>query len=528
MSKSNGRKRDGGRQVPASGRPDGPAGSGERGFGLLETLAGLIVFVILVLVGTKAYRNVVANHKAADQVKSLTDAVATIAEQLSGLSLTVLAGAGSTYLEWSDPVKVGPGPVHFRYRTVPRPSIGAVVDTTLVGLEVEAGILANGAFVASRNFATLIPPAIGRSGPGQTSSEKERQEEAAFFADLKLRIAALTSEVVVDNQARLNTYSCYDRGQCCGFMREYFANPAIRPDDGLKEKCLYRCALGGNVSMPEWRESCGMDFCALAPWKTKADCCTAISTGNCPVGSVCARVCVDCVGENGSGCTEPICDGGWFNDFFNCADNTFCDGTALPAGEVPNWGIVRELCKIPACAGLTSDCGISQWVCCKDYWEPLARGETPNPKTGICAQISSQAACCEAQNRRGHWDISCTSDGRSNGARYGGTWYCADGIFREGIDQWCSIYRECRQPTYYTNPPGPDCPEWTRGMMTDPWQDPDPPPPKPAPVLPPGGSVVDPPAPVLPKPPVLTDPKQSNRIPSLRDGKKWNDRGGRE
>lgn len=501
----------------------------QRGFGLMETLAGMVVFVILAMVGTKAYRGVVQNHKEADQVKSLTDAVARTAEFLSGFNLLALAGPGSKYLAWSEPEQVGLGPNHFRYRIVPNPMVGGAADTTLVGLEVEVGEIHGGTFTGDRAFATLIPPNAGRGGLGSASTLDERNAEADFYRDLRARIAALTTDVVDDNQEKLNTFSCYDRGQCCGFMKEFFGNPAVRPVDGLDEKCLYRCALGGNVSIAAWNGSCGTDFCAAAPWKTKADCCQAIATGECVTGSVCARVCLDCVGENGSGCEEPVCDGGWFNDLFDCANNALCNGDPLPEGNIPNWGNVRELCKIPECQSLGSDCGISQWVCCKDYWEPLSRGETPNPKVALCEQISSQQACCEAENRRGHWDISCRADGTSDGQRYEGRWYCDGELFTNGgPGKWCSIYKACGVPTGYARPPGASCPAWDRAPLHDPWQDPDPDPPKPPEPRTDDGKKEEKRDDARRGLPILKDILEDLRKASQRDGGGWGNTGGRE
>lgn len=40
-------------------------GQGQPGFGLLETLTGPLVFAVLVMAGSKAYRNVVDSHAEA-------------------------------------------------------------------------------------------------------------------------------------------------------------------------------------------------------------------------------------------------------------------------------------------------------------------------------------------------------------------------------------------------------------------------------------------------------------------------------
>ena len=112
----------------------------------------------------------------------------------------------------------GQGPRHFRYRIVPRPLVGGKADTTLVGLEVEAGPMQDGVLKATRTFATLIPPAFGKGGLGKSSTEAERAAEAAFFQAHKAGIAALTAGVVPENQEKLNAFNCYRPDECCGFM----------------------------------------------------------------------------------------------------------------------------------------------------------------------------------------------------------------------------------------------------------------------------------------------------------------------
>ena len=263
----------------------------QRGFGLLETMTGLIVFVILAVVGTKAYRGVVANQKEASQVKALTDAVTVIAEQLSANSVATLTAAGSKYLNWSEPATIGSGEYQFRYRTVPHPSVGGGMDTTVVGLEVEVGSGEGGGFKAGRLFATLIAPHLNsKDNLGQASTKAERDAEASFYAGHLAAVSGVSKAAVEDNQTRLNSYNCYDAGQCCGFMKKFFADPTIKPEDGLDQKCYYRCANAGNVSVKTWNGACGADFCKIAPWQTQEQCCAAIEAGQCEPGTVCANV----------------------------------------------------------------------------------------------------------------------------------------------------------------------------------------------------------------------------------------------
>jgi hypothetical protein len=246
-----------------------PPGLPESGVGLLEALAGLIVFVILAIVGTKAFNGVVANQKETAQVKALTDAVMTTAEGLSSLTVAVLTEPGSKYLQWSEPAVIGSGEYLFRFRTFPKPSISGVQDASVVGLEVETGNLGGGAFIPSRSFATLIAPHLNSRGKmGQVSTKAERDAEASFYSGLQAQIKSVAGSVVTVNQLKLNSFSCYDKGQCCGYMREYLLNPSLDPADGLDEKCHYRCATAGDVKIKEWNAACGTDFCALAPWKS--------------------------------------------------------------------------------------------------------------------------------------------------------------------------------------------------------------------------------------------------------------------
>lgn len=503
------------------------AGSWESGFGLLESMAGLLVFMLLAMVGTKAYKGAVSNQKESEQVKALTDAVATTSEKLAGLSESALIGAGSLHLLWSSPAQVGKGPMHFRYRTVPRPTVGGAVDTTLVGLEVESGVLKDGAFVPARSFATLIAPNAARNASGQASTQAERDEEAAFYARNQDRIAALSARVVGENQIKLNSFSCYNKGECCDFMREYFANPALRANDGLKAKCLYRCALGGNVPMKDWKQACGIDFCTVAPWKTKEQCCTAILSGECKPGSACARVCLDCVGEDGASCALDVCTDPVFNDIFDCVKGTLCNGEALPEAVVPGWGDIRFICGVEECQAVDTQCENLASSCCAHYWEPLARGARPDPKMEVCARISSVDACCGPENRDGLWDFACNQDGRTTAARFEGQWYCRDGIFMGNIDDQCAVYRSCRTTTRYGKEGGGGCINWSNRKLMNVWDNPNPP--VNPPTLPFGNGGFQPPSGGSNTGKSTGSGLGSfNRTPSTRSGSSFGSSGGRE
>ena len=528
-------KDDSRRGRPAAGpqaarlRAAGARTAGEAGFGLLESLAGLAVFMLLAIVGTKAYRGAVANQKESAQVKALTDAVATTSETLAGLGETALIGAGSPYLQWSEPVQVGQGPTHFRFRTIPRPTVGGKVDSVLVGLEVETGTVKGKAFTASRSFATLITPNTARNAQGQASTQAERDEEAVFYAGNQARIAAMAARVTRDNQVKLNSFSCYNKGECCGFMREYFANPAIQAADGLKSKCLYRCALGGDVPMAEWKRACGFDFCTIAPWKTKQQCCTAILSGDCKPGSACARVCLDCVGVDGRTCAIDACTEPVFNDYFDCVKGQLCDGrgTALPETPVAGWGDIRFICGVEECQAVASRCEDTPHSCCENYWEPLARGEPIDPRNEICAKISSRNDCCGPENREGLWEFACDRNGNTAAGRFNGQWYCGtDNIF-PNIDKYCAVYRACGTSTRYGKEGGGGCINWTGRRLANVWDNPNPPSGSGFPPTgngggqPPGGGGPDKPK------PGASDPGPG-RTPANRSGSVIGSGGGRE
>lgn len=66
-----------------------PPGIAESGVGLLETLSGLAVFIILAMVGAQAIRGAVDNQRLdaqRAQVRQLADAVPSAARQLSASS----------------------------------------------------------------------------------------------------------------------------------------------------------------------------------------------------------------------------------------------------------------------------------------------------------------------------------------------------------------------------------------------------------------------------------------------------------
>lgn len=507
----------------------------ESGFALLEAMAGALVLVLLIFVGSKAFKNVISNHKESAQLKALTDAVTQTAENLSSLSVATLTAASSNYLEWSQPKIVGLGPNQFRYRIVPNPMVSGVKDTTVVGLEVETGLSSGGGFTASRSFATLIAPHVNsKDGLGKVSTAKEREAEAAFHSGLESQIAALSKEVVGENQARLNSFACYDKGQCCDFMKEFFKDPNIRPKDGLKEKCLYRCALGGAVTMNDWKGACGIDMCALAPWKTKEQCCAAISAGECNPGSACANVCVSCVGEDGSTCGPPICDGMQWNDFFDCKNQSFCDGTPLPDGVVAGWGNVKSLCKTATCAAVGSECYQKVWTCCQDYWRPKALGDKVDPKAEICSQISQQSECCNLDVKVGGWELYCGGDGTVVSALNigDGQWYC--GLNGPNWDKYCAYQKGCSVTYRPSGAQDRGCRQWGGAYLADPYVQTKngqifvPPPADPVVVATPPATVPVSTTPSGSTPKTIPDVPVPVRNPSERHGNKFGSFGGQE
>ncbi len=500
----------------------------QSGFGMLETLTGLVVFVVLAMAGTKAFHGVIANQRETAQVKALTDAVTVTAERLSAMSVSALSVPGSTYLAWSAPSEIGSGEYRFRYHVVPKPTISGGIDTTVVGLEVQVGTEVQGTFTPGRDFATLISPHLSsKDGLGQVSTALERAAEANFYAGLQARQKEVASAAVPDNQVRLNSFNCYDKSQCCGFMKHFFADPSMRPDDGLDQKCLYRCAMAGAVPVKEWNGASGTDFCAVAPWKSKEQCCAAISAGECQPGSVCAQVCIDCVGEDGSTCGPPICDGGWFNDFIDCANGKMCDGSPIPDAAVPGWGNIKTLCRQDACAVIQSECQARLPTCCRDYWGILAEGGTPLPTAEICATISKQSECCDMPLEVWDWDhIYCGTDGKAISAhnKVDGKWYC--GMGGDGWNHACAYAKGCPSTYRPAGASGGGCAAFPGEPLTTPWQAtyPSPEPPTVITTVTTGTGVSGGGG----GPKTTTTTTAPVRAPSTRGGSTWGSKGGRE
>jgi type II secretory pathway pseudopilin PulG len=507
--------------------------SRQSGFGILETLIGLFVFALLVVVAGKAFNSIRSNHKEAAQLKALTDAVATTAEKLATMSIGGLTDPAAGYQAWSPPQDAGLGDYVYRYRIVPKPLISGASDTTIVGLEVETGTVNKGVFTASRSFATLIAPhLISKDGLGKSSTEKERDSEASFYASLRQMLASVSKEVVGSNQIQLNSFNCYDPGECCGFMKEFFQDPNIVPQDGLKEKCLYRCAMAGGIKMDKWQNSCGTNFCAIAPWKNSNDCCEAINSGNCPQGSVCASVCFDCVHEDGSTCGPPVCEDAFFNDLFNCAKGTMCNGMPIPDGEIPGWGNVKSICKMAACQALENDCG--EWTinnCCRYYWDVLARGGQPNERDQICGQMTKQSDCCELDFHRGFYEFTCTTTGVLEKVTYDrdGQTYCPSDVFSASQNNLCAIYKGCSGSYGGTvRNGGNSCGSWPFGKMSDAGADPTPPPPQSGNSNGSSHSGGNSSSGTKNQPAVLKPPGITDRIPTNRKGSPSFGGGGRE
>lgn len=494
----------------------------QAGFGLLETLAGLVVFMILAVAGTKAFKGVITNQRETAQVKALTDAVTVTAERLSAQSVATLTEPGSAYLQWSEPEKIGSGEYWFRFRTVPNPSVSGAVDTAVVGLEVEVGALAGKVFTMGRSFATLIAPHLSSKDKlGKVSTAAERSAESSNYAIQQARLKMVADASRPENQLKLNSYNCYEKEQCCPFMDRFFANPSMRPDDGMDEKCLYRCALGGAVSVKDWNGACGKNFCDAAPWKTKESCCAAIEAGECVAGSVCAAVCIECVGEDGSTCGPPKCENFWFDDFVDCANGRMCDGSAIPGGVVPYWGDLNNLCKNEICAAKKAECSWRPLTCCIEYWGVLSSGGTPRPEAEVCATISQQSECCELAVGIADWDkIYCNTSGKTVNAhnKVDGKWYC--GLGGEGWDKACAHTKGCSNtyvPEGAGGVGGGSCP--TMPGVTTPW--------KPF-IIPKGMGSGPPPGAVGAGPKTSIQGSGKDRAPSSRGGGTLGSQGGRE
>jgi len=446
----------------------------QQGFGLLEVLTAILVFVLLAYVGTRAFHGVVDNHRAANQVSTMNDLVTATAEELSAIGVSVLTQGGSKYLQWSEPAVVGHGPMYYRYRIVPKPMVGSGPDSSMAGLQLEAGDYAGGKFTMNRTFAALVAPHLASlNGDGRVSTEEEQEKEEDFYAALQKRIQANLKTSKDSSALFVNSYSCYDKGECCGYMKAYMTNQKLNPQDGLDEKCHYRCALAGDVPMKDWKRACGVDFCSLAPWKNQTDCCTAINDGNCPPGSLCAQICVDCVGEDGSNCPLPKCDIFLWNDFFDCKNGTFCDGSELPDGDIPGWGNVKGICKLPTCQTLSSDC--NAWKvpsCCTEYWNKLASGDTPSPQAQVCGGISQKSDCCGVAVTQGFWQFQCDAAGNATAMLSNGTWYCP----KPEWNKYCQVQKGCASPYVAPNALkwGQGCAATPGNLPPTPYQDPNP------------------------------------------------------
>ncbi len=498
----------------------------QQGFGLLEVLTAILVFVLIAYVATRAFHNVVDNHRAANQVTHMTDLVSSTAEELSAIGVAVLTQSGSSYLQWTKPTMVGRGPMYYRYRIVPKPTVGGSSDSTLAGLQLEAGTLTGGKFTGNRTFAALIAPHMASlNSDGKVSTEQERKLEAAFYAGLQKGMKSTLSSNPSQSQNFVNSYSCYDKGECCGFMKAFMADTSLKPTDGLNQKCHHRCALSGDVPMATWQKSCGVNFCSLAPWRTKSQCCDAINSGHCLPGSLCARICVECVGENGSTCPLPKCDGGLWNDLIDCKNGAFCDGSALPESDVPGWGYVAGICKLPTCQTLSNEC--TEWKpksCCGGYWGKIAQGEAPDPGTQICATISKRSECCDVNISSFFWNFRCGSDGKIMVMQNGGTWYCAEHKW----DKYCAVQLGCSEPSI---PPGSNsgsgvvpCVKPPPNLPVTPWQDPFPKPSSGGNFFGGGGGS----GPMPTSPPSIGNGFNNSRSPFNRGGGGFGSFGGRE
>jgi hypothetical protein len=460
-----------------SSAPYRPSLRQQAGFGLLETLAGILVFVLLAVLGSRAYKHVVQGQKAARQVKSMTDLVTNTAEDLSRLGVSVLTRSGSGYLKWSEPELVGEGPLHYRFKIVPSPEMGGQKDEKVAGLMVEAGTYDDGTFVPTRSFAALIAPHMGSMNEkNEVSTQEEREREAQFFASLRQKIDQTQKQAVSENARYLNSFSCYDKGECCGFMKEYLANPSIVPTDGLKEKCWYRCALEGNTKVKDWNKTCRYDMCQLAKWKSKTDCCEAINSGNCLPGSLCASVCLDCVGENGSGCPLPKCTDWVWNDLVDCETGDYCNGDAIPSDPLAGVGNVKGICQLEVCQGIKSECENRVTSCCKNYYIPDRAGYGSDPKiAALCKTVTSQNERCSSQLEAGFYNLHCSNSGELQMVQYNGKWYCGN----KNWNEFCNAVKGCGYIPPPSNGPGNPalCIPFPFAWTDKPWQDPNPPPP---------------------------------------------------
>ena len=369
----------------------------QAGFGLLETLAGLVVFMILAAAGTKAFKSIITNQRETAQVKALTDAVTVTAERLSAQSVASLTAPGSAYLQWSEPEKIGSGEYWFRFRTIPHPRISGAIDTAVVGLEVEVGALAGSEFTMGRSFATLIAPHLSSKDKlGQVSTALERSAEAAFYSGLQARLKKVADASKPQNQLKLNSYNCYEKEQCCPFMDRFFADPSMRPDDGMDEKCLYRCALGGAVTVKEWNGACGKDFCDVAPWKTKESCCAAIQAGECAAGQRLRPGLHRMRGRRRHHLRPSQMRGLLVQRFRGLRQRPDVRRKRHSQRSGAGLGRFRATCAKTRLAPRSNPNAIGRALtCCIEYWGVLNTGGTPRPEAEICKTISRQSECCE-------------------------------------------------------------------------------------------------------------------------------------
>ena len=242
----------------------------------------------------------------------------------------------------------------------------------------------------------------------------------------------------------------------------------------------------------------------------------------CAAGSVCAQVCIECVGEDGTTCGPPKCEDLWFNDFVDCANDRMCDGSAIPSGTVPGWGNFENLCKNEVCAQIKSECNWLKPTCCFEYWGVLNTGGTPRPEAEICKTISRQSDCCEMPVSVGDWDkIYCNTSGKVVNAhnRIDNKWYC--GFGGSAWDHVCAQVKGCGS-TYVPEGAGgigSTCP--TFPGMDAPWK---PTYPNPAP----SGGMGWTPNPGSGGPKISIKGDGPDRVPSTRGGGTRGSMGGRE
>jgi hypothetical protein len=258
-------------------------------------------------------------------------------------------------------------------------------------------------------------------------------------------------------------------------MESYFKDQKVPHEDGISQKCHHRCAMAGNVSVKEWNAACGRDFCAIAPWRTKEQCCAAIAKGECKAGTICASICIDCVGEDGSTCktTNANCNDGYFNDFFDCAKGTLCNGEPLP-DYVPEWGNVKAMCKTAKCAAIPNGCSEMAFSCCNGFYGRDLAGLPIWAGTQVCKDLIDKGGCCNTQIGQGYYNFTCSSDGKMLTATYynKGVTLCGPPPGSDW-DKYCLVNKGC--PSTFTTPGSTGgCGSWAGYPTESPWKDPDP------------------------------------------------------